>query len=102
MRVGISGKGGAGKTTITALLARTLARRGHRVIAIDCDSDANLAANCGVPEEDVARMRPFLDHGIRSVPVGMDPSELVADYGLEGPDGLTLLLAARIERAGGG
>lgn len=102
MRLGISGKGGAGKTTITAVLARTLARQGHAVVAIDCDSDANLAANCGVPGDEVARLRPFLDHGIRSVPVGKDPVELVADYGLTGPDGVTLLLAARIERGGGG
>ena len=102
MRLGISGKGGAGKTTITAVLARTLARQGHQVIAIDCDSDANLAANCGVPEDEVARLRPFLDRGVRSVPVGKDPVELVADYGLVGPDGVTLLLAARIERAGSG
>lgn len=31
-------------------------------------------------------MRPFLDHGIRSVPVGKDPVELVAEYAMTGPD----------------
>lgn len=102
MRLGISGKGGAGKTTIAALLSRTLARQGHQVIAIDCDSDPNLAVNCGVSEEQFSRLRPFLDHGIRSVPVGKDPVELITDYGMTGPDGVTLLLGARIERGGGG
>lgn len=102
MRVGISGKGGAGKTTIAALLARSAARRGHRVIAIDCDSDPNLAVNAGLSEAQFARMRPFLDHGIRSVPVGKDPVELVADYAMTGPDGVMHVLGARIVRAGGG
>lgn len=104
MRVGISGKGGAGKTTIAAVLSRTMARRGHSVIAIDCDSDPNLAANIGMDEAQVAGLRPFLDQspGRRSVPVGRSPAELVTDYGLAGPDGVTVLLGARVERGGGG
>jgi CO dehydrogenase maturation factor len=103
MRVGISGKGGAGKTSISAVLSRTLARSGHRVLAIDCDSDPNLAANSGVPEEEVAAMRPLLDQagGRREVPV-LQPVQLLSEYGLTGPDGVTLLLGARVEKAGGG
>ena len=36
-RVVITGKGGVGKTTLTALLARRLSRRAYRVLALDAD-----------------------------------------------------------------
>lgn len=103
MRVGISGKGGVGKTSISAVLSRLLARAGHHVVAIDCDSDPNLAANSGVPEDQVAGMRPLLDqsNGQRKVPT-LEPVELLDGYGLAGPDGVTFLLGARVEKPGGG
>jgi len=104
VRIGISGKGGVGKTTVSAVLARTLARRGHQVIALDCDSDPNLAANTGLAGEAVAAMRPFLDQSgaDRRLPAPGDPARLLADYGWRGPDEVTLMLAARVERAGSG
>ena len=48
----ISGKGGVGKTTLAASLARLFAGEGRDVIAIDADLDANLAAALGVPDAD--------------------------------------------------
>ena len=48
MRIAIAGKGGAGKTTISATLCRLLARQGRRVVAIDADSNPNLAIALGV------------------------------------------------------
>jgi len=51
MKVAISGKGGVGKTTLSAMLAATLSARGRRVIAVDADPDANLAAALGVPPD---------------------------------------------------
>ncbi len=104
MKLGVAGKGGVGKTTISAVLARSLARRGHRVVAVDCDSDPNLAANTGLTEVEAAGVRTLLDQSsaVRSVPVGVGPRGLLAEYGRSGPDDITLLTAARAERAGSG
>jgi len=47
MKIAISGKGGVGKTLLSALLARTFADASYSVLAIDADPDANLAATLG-------------------------------------------------------
>jgi CO dehydrogenase maturation factor len=53
LKIAIGGKGGVGKTTVTALLARCLAAdKGNSVIAIDADPVANLAAGLGIPEDE--------------------------------------------------
>lgn len=52
LKIAIGGKGGVGKTTVTALLARCLAGdKNNKVIAIDADPVANLAAALGISED---------------------------------------------------
>jgi len=51
MKVAVSGKGGVGKTTFSAMLVGALGLQGRRVIAIDADPDANLASALGVADE---------------------------------------------------
>lgn len=53
MKIAISGKGGAGKTTVATLLARYLVAQGRPVIAVDADPDANLASALGIAPEHV-------------------------------------------------
>ncbi len=53
MKVAIVGKGGVGKTTVAALLARRAVALGRQVVAVDADPDGNLASALGVPEQDV-------------------------------------------------
>ncbi len=53
MKFAIVGKGGVGKTTLAALLARRAAARGRGVVAVDADPDGNLASALGVAEQDV-------------------------------------------------
>lgn len=50
MKIAISGKGGVGKTTVSALLAGAMALKGRGVIALDADPDANLASALGVDD----------------------------------------------------
>ena len=64
MKLAVSGKGGVGKTTFSAILARTLSDRGKTVLAIDADPDANLAAALGIPDGDqvkpIAEMKELI------------------------------------------
>jgi CO dehydrogenase maturation factor len=71
LRVAIVGKGGAGKTTIAGALARTLAERGLRVMAIDADPDANLASV--LPLDGSERPQPLAQQGelLRAVSSGL-------------------------------
>ena len=47
MKIAVSGKGGVGKTSVAAGLVLFFKNQGKRVIAIDADPDANLAATLG-------------------------------------------------------
>ncbi len=57
-KIAISGKGGVGKTTLSALLAHIYAERGRDVTAIDADPVGGLAQALGLPEELAARVTP--------------------------------------------
>jgi len=52
LKLAVGGKGGVGKTTITSLIARSIAalNKETKVIAIDADPVANLAAGLGIDE----------------------------------------------------
>ena len=48
MKLAIGGKGGVGKTTVAASLAKAFARKGYQVLAIDADPNATLASAFGL------------------------------------------------------
>ena len=50
MKIAVTGKGGVGKTTFAATLARLYAEEGRTVLAADVDPDANLGLALGFPE----------------------------------------------------
>ena len=52
MKLAVSGKGGVGKTPFTTLLIRSFNQSGKRVLAIDADPEANLAAGVGIENAD--------------------------------------------------
>ncbi len=61
MKIAITGKGGVGKTTLSAVLSHLFASDGKRVIAVDADPDANLAQALGLNASDIERIRPVAD-----------------------------------------
>ena len=53
MKIAITGKGGSGKTMLTALMTRLSAKRGDvNILAIDADSSINLPYALGVTFDD--------------------------------------------------
>jgi CO dehydrogenase maturation factor len=59
VKIAVTGKGGVGKTTLTALLARAFVDRGYRVLAIDADPSPCLGQALGFPAEALARLEPI-------------------------------------------
>jgi CO dehydrogenase maturation factor len=58
VKIAISGKGGVGKTTLTALLAYVLAED-SRVSVVDADPSLNLALALGIPASRAAGLTPL-------------------------------------------
>jgi CO dehydrogenase maturation factor len=95
MILAVAGKGGAGKTTISATVARLAARHGRHVVAIDADANPNLSTALG--------MTPTAANQLTAVPAslvsrrlgGLALTEPVAAvlnrYALSAPDGVRLL-----------
>ncbi len=98
MKVAVVGKGGSGKTTTSAIVARTLARHGLPVVALDCDTNPNLGISLGIGEVETDRlvsMRENLDEGEEQHAPGWN--DLIARFGTDGPDGVRLAVVTRIE-----
>ncbi|MGH9182668.1 MAG: AAA family ATPase [Acidimicrobiales bacterium] len=102
MKIGIVGKGGVGKTTLSALMAQAFADQGRRVVAIDTDSNPNLGISLGLSLEETEAV-PLLPRAL-IVGAGGDATadELIDRYGRPTPAGVTLLSAIRVNEAGAG
>jgi CO dehydrogenase maturation factor len=84
MKIAISGKGGVGKTTVTALWGRAFAADGREVFLVDADPDANLAAAVGVAGPDLPQPLVALKELIQER-TGADPDK-VGQYFKLNPD----------------
>ncbi len=72
VKIAVSGKGGVGKTTLSAFLARWFAEHGRSVLAIDADPDANLGHALGVTDASkitpLSQMKTLIAERTESVP----------------------------------
>jgi len=107
MKLAVAGKGGSGKTSISGTMARLLARQGHGVLAIDGDSNPNLALTLGIPLERMDDVPTLSRDMIRRTEEGTPEltatlEEICKTHSLEGPDGVTLLVMAHPQHAGTG
>jgi len=61
MKIAITGKGGVGKTTLTALLAQTYTNASRDVLAVDADPSPCLAGALGFPADLRAKLHPIAE-----------------------------------------
>ncbi len=106
-RVVISGKGGVGKTSVAALLARMLARQSWRVLALDADPQMNLPYALGIPAEQARALLPlsknadYVEEKTGARPgqgwglffrLNPDVDDVVERFGVMAPDAVRLLV----------
>ena len=106
MKLAIAGKGGSGKTSIAWTMARVLGRSGKRVLAIDGDSNPNLALTLGIAVERMNDLpvlsRDLLDRSSGGDQLTKTLEEICETHSLDAPDGVRLLVMAHPQHAGTG
>jgi CO dehydrogenase maturation factor len=113
MKLAITGKGGVGKTLLTALLAKEFARNGYSVLAIDADPDTNLASALGFPNPEgitpISEMNELIEErtGVKPGQPGsifkLNPKvdDLPEKYAQK-LDGIRLMVMGKVKRGGSG
>ncbi len=98
MKIAVVGKGGSGKTTTSAIIARVLARHGAALVALDGDTNPNLGLSLGVGIEETERlvgMRQALDAAEGEHAADWD--SLLDLFGSDGPDGVRFAVVSQID-----
>ena len=103
--IAVAGKGGTGKTTLTALLINELIHLGRKpVLAVDADANANLNEHLGVAvHKTIGGIREDVQGSINKVPGGMskmDYVEMHIQESLVEAENFDLLVMGRPEGAG--
>lgn len=114
MKILVAGKGGTGKTTVSALLSHFFCSSGHDVLALDTDSTPNLAMSIGVSPDISKSIVPLVkNEDLVEERTGARPGEswgvffnlspevedIVEKYGIKIKDKLSLLVVGSIDSA---
>ncbi len=113
MKLAVTGKGGVGKTTISALLAPALRQTGFNVTAIDVDPNSSLLACMGFPKPDSVRplieLKDLIEErtGVKAGTTGgmfrLNPfvGDIPGKYSVD-VGGVKVLVAGTVKRGGSG
>lgn len=116
MKVAISGKGGVGKTTIAAALARALHNKGLKVLSIDADPNSNLALALGMSPAEAEKIVPLSENGdLIEEKTGVRPDsgsvmfrlsfrvdDIIDRFAVETPSGVSLVVMGAVRSSGQG
>lgn len=103
--IAVAGKGGTGKTTISALLISALVQmKMGPVLAVDADPDSNLGSLLGIQsKQSIGNLREEVLKEMKNLPAGMTKANYV-EAGLhqiiEEADGFDLITMGKGEGAG--
>lgn len=103
LHLAVAGKGGAGKSLVAATLARLLARRGHRVLALDSDTLPGLTFSLGAEVPAVSPLTAASEQdadGRWRLRRGIGPVRAVQRFSTPAPDGVRLLQGGKSGRDG--
>lgn len=116
-RIVVTGKGGVGKTTTTALMAAIMARRDINVLAVDEDPQQNLAFSLGFPLEKAEELIPvskniaYIEEKTGARPgeswgtmlrINPDVSDVVRRFGMKISENINLLVIGSVIQAATG
>jgi CO dehydrogenase maturation factor len=107
MKIAVTGKGGVGKTTVAAFLARSWRDLGFNVVAVDADPDANLAGTLGYRGKEITplvQLKSLIEERVGGGSgwggfLKMNPrvDDIPGEFGVE-VDGIRVLVMGTIER----
>ena len=112
VKIAVAGKGGVGKTFVSATLSRLLARDGYSVLAVDADPNLNLGYSLGVAYDVADQIIPISDNeALVKEKTGASPEEalgnifnmnprvndIVDRFGVNAPDDVKLLVMGTVK-----
>ena len=117
MKIAIAGKGGVGKTFVSATLSRLLARDGYEVLAVDADPNLNLGYSLGIDYDESNSIIPLSDNEeLVREKTGVSPeqalgnifnmnprvNDIVDRFAVNAPDDVKLLVMGTVKGGGTG